>query len=70
LLIAATNQGIASCWVAGDKKPYCSQISNLFDVPDSLRLVSLVALGYPASDHAFKTIDKRNLKEIMHWGKF
>lgn len=70
LLIAATVYGIASCWVAGDKKPYCSQISNLLNVPASFKLVSLIALGYPESKKAFRTIDKRSLDEVIHWEKF
>ena len=70
MLIAATSLGIASCWVAGDKKPYCSQISNFLGVPTSFKLVSLIALGYPESEDAFKIKDKRSLKEIIHWEKF
>ena len=70
LLLAATAQGIASCWVAGDKKPYCSQISNLLNAPAALKLVSLIALGYPTSEKAFRTIDKRSLSDVIHWEKF
>ena len=70
MLIAATALGIASCWVAGDKKPYCSDISNLLDVPSTFKLVSIISLGYPESGEAFKIKDKRPLKELMHWEKF
>ncbi len=70
LLLAATAKGIASCWVAGDKKPYCTQITNLLKVPTTLKLVSLIALGYPTSEKVFRTIDKRSLSDVMHWEKF
>ena len=70
LLLAATAKGIASCWVAGDKKPYCSQISNLLNAPAALKLVSLIALGYPTSEKVFRTIDKRSLSDVIHWEKF
>lgn len=70
ILIAATSLGIGSCWVAGDKKTYCSQINSLLNVPQSLKLVSLIALGYPESENAFKTVEKRSLKEVLHWEGF
>ncbi len=70
ILIAATSLGIGSCWVAGDKKPYCSQINNLLNVPASFRLISLISLGYPVSEGAFKISEKRPLSDLIHWDKF
>lgn len=70
LLLSATGFGIGSCWVAGDKKPYCKVISNLLNVPATFKLVSLVALGYPKSKDIFRVTEKRPLKEIIHWEKF
>lgn len=70
ILLAATSLGIGSCWVAGDKKPYCSQVSNFLNVPTSFKLVSLIALGYPGSEDTFRIKDKRSLKELIHWEKF
>lgn len=70
MLLAATALGIASCWVAGDKKPYCSQISNLLNTPQTLKLISLVSLGYPESEKVFKVAGKRSLKDVLHWEKF
>src|SRR3989338_2400410 len=70
MLIAATALGIASCWVAGDKKPYCSQISNLLNVPAEFKLISLIALGYPEQKESFRLKDKRSLDGVMHWEKF
>lgn len=70
ILFAATALGIGSCWVAGDKKPYCGQVSELLGVPASFRLVSLIALGYPQAEGSFIIKDKRPLKEVIHWEKF
>ncbi|MCM8796383.1 MAG: nitroreductase family protein [Candidatus Omnitrophica bacterium] len=70
ILLAATEMGIASCWVAGDKKQYCNAVSALLGVPAEFNLVSLIALGYPVSPHAFKTAQKRSCREILHWEKF
>jgi len=70
ILLAATALGIGSCWVAGDKKPYCEQIGALLNVPKNFKLVSLIALGYPLSEGSLKIKEKRSLNELMHWEKF
>jgi nitroreductase len=70
LMLAAKALGICSCWVAGDKKPYAGELNLLFGVPGALKLVSIVALGYPSSDKVLPAVKKRNLAEVLHWGKF
>ena len=70
ILLAATALGIASCWVAGDKKPYCQQVIDLLGVPSTMKLISMVALGYPQEKDVFKKMPKRELKGILHWEKF
>ena len=70
ILLAATALGLGSCWVAGDKKTYCGQVSSLLNVPVSYKLVSLVALGYPEPLDSPSAVDKKILSEIIHWEKF
>jgi len=70
ILLAATALRIGSCWVAGDKKPYCEQVNSLLNAPLGMKLISLVALGYPQEKNAFKVAVKRKLKELIHWEKF
>lgn len=70
ILLAAASLGIGSCWVAGDKKPYCSEVSRLLGVAETFKLVSLIPLGYPKAQNAFKVAEKRNLREMLHWEKF
>ena len=70
ILNAAAALGIGSCWVAGDKKPYCSEIAQLLSAPPALKLVSLIALGYPQDKNSFRLVDKRPLNELLHWEKF
>ncbi len=68
MLIAATDLGIASCWVAGDKKTYTCRIKTLLKVPEEFKLVSMIALGFPSG----KIIphQKRPLKDVLHWETF
>lgn len=70
ILLAATALGIGSCWVAGDKKPYCNEVSALLNVPATFKLISLVALGYPQSERSFGVADRRAFEEVIHWEKF
>ena len=68
LLVAAHALGLASCWVAGDKKPYAPKVVESLGGPPSMRLVALVAVGWP--DGALPNPAKRPLNEVLHWEKF
>ena len=68
ILLAATGLGLGTCWVAGDKKPYVNEISELLSVPQDIRLVALIAVGY--SQGAVTPKAKRPLKEVLHWEKY
>ena len=70
ILLAATALGIGSCWVAGDKKPYSEEVKALLNAPQNIKLISLIALGYPQEKGAFNLSTKRQLKELIHWEKF
>jgi nitroreductase len=61
ILTAANAHGLATCWVAGDKKDYGKPIRELLHVPEGYTLVSLVACGY--SDEKPKK-DKKPLEEV------
>jgi nitroreductase len=70
ILLAATDLGVGSCWIAGDKKTYIPQIDLLLKVPQGFKLVSLIALGYPKDPAQLLVIDKRDLRQMIHWEKF
>ncbi|MCX5701206.1 MAG: nitroreductase family protein [Candidatus Omnitrophica bacterium] len=70
ILNAACAYGIGSCWIAGDKKPYCDEVIKILGVPVEFKLVSLISLGYPEDKNSFKLVDKKSLKEMLHWEKF
>jgi nitroreductase len=68
ILVAARALGLGSCWVAGDKKVYADIIRELVGVPTGYKLISLIAIGYPAEEPT--TIKKRSLDSVIHWEKF
>lgn len=69
MLVAACALGLGSCWVAGDKKAYAAKIVKLVGAPRGYKLISLVALGYPAADQPPQKA-KRKLDDVLHWEQF
>lgn len=67
ILNAARAHGLGSCWVAGDKKPYCSSMRDMLGLPVNYKLVSLVAIGYPATEN---NPPKKPLSEVLRWERF
>lgn len=67
IMLAATALGLATCWVAGDKKAYAPQVVAAVGAPPELKLVSLIAIGHAAET---PTPGKRALNEVVHWDKF
>lgn len=68
ILIAASAEGIGGCWVAGDKKEYAGRVSEILGVPDELKLVSLISLGWPRD--RVTSSRKRSLREVIHKERF
>ena len=68
MLVAASDLGVGSCWVAGDKKAYCQEIMNLLKIPAGYKVVSVIALGYPLKKT--NPLEKRPLKDVLHRNSF
>jgi nitroreductase len=68
LLVAAHALGLGACWVAGDKKPYAPAVAARLGAPPTVRLVALVAVGYP--EGAAPRPHKRSLEDVIHWERF
>ncbi len=68
ILLAATALNLGACWVAGDKKKYAGQISSILQVPENLKLVALIPVGYPLQ--ITEPREKRSLDTVIHWEKF
>jgi nitroreductase len=68
MLLAATALGIASCWIAGDKKEYGAKIVEALSAPAGFKLVSIVSLGYPKSKP--EPHSKKPVSQVIHWERF
>jgi len=67
MLVAARAHGVGTCWVAGDKKAYAPEVCRMLGAPEEYKLVSLIALGYPAEN---PQKPKRPLSDVLHWEKY
>ncbi len=67
ILLCAAGFGIGGCWVAADKKEYCSTAEEILKIPRQMKLFSLVALGYPKE---IPKVSKKPIAELIHKEKF
>ena len=67
ILVAATDLGIGTCWIAGDKKEYCAEVSKLLGAPEPMKLISLISVGWAVREP--KQRKRRTLSEVLHWEK-
>jgi len=68
ILLAATALGLASCWVAGDKKTYAGDILRHFNVPADYQLVAMLSIGFPHNPG--HPPPHRPLTQVLHWERF
>lgn len=60
LILAATSEGLATCWVAAFK---VSDVKSILNLPQGIEPVALTPLGYPL-DHPEPTY-RKPLEEIV-----
>lgn len=72
LILAATDVGLGTCWVAGFHE---EKLKKLLDIPRRIRIVALTPLGYPVAQKGIveritKTLlqskKRKTVKEIIH----
>lgn len=64
LILALYAYGYGSCWIAGNNKPYADDVRKLVNVPESYRLISIVAAGEADVD-GVSLVEKKNLKDLV-----
>lgn len=83
MCLAAWSKGIGSCWIISVDR---DRMRSLFQVPDSYRIDSVLALGYPAEapliedmkdsieywkdDEGRLHVPKRRLEDVIHFNRF
>jgi nitroreductase len=65
MTLAATDTGLATCWVCKFDAMKCSE---LFELPEGLEPIAMLPLGYPDDQPATERHNKRKpLDELVHW---
>ena len=65
MVLTAWDQGIGSCWIGAYNERETKQ---LLGIPDHLRVVSLLTLGYPDEEPGPKK--RKSLDEIVHYDRY
>ena len=68
ILVAANAYGLGTCWIAGDKKPYCETVRELLKVPEGYKLISIISLGHPEGE--VNAVSKKPVNELIHWNRY
>ena len=73
LILAATDLGLGTCWVAGFNE---TKLKELLEIPKRIRVIALTPLGYPVgkkgiveqiTKSVLKTNKRKSLDEIVHY---
>ncbi len=64
---AATAEGLGTCWIASFDP---SRVKRILNIPDRIDVVGLVAIGYPKDGLAKVKKDRKQLAEVIHYGKW
>jgi len=65
MILAATAEGLGTCWIAAYDE---ERVKKVLGIPDTLRVVCLTPIGYPAEVPAER--GRKSLKEITSWDRY
>ncbi len=66
LLLAATAEGLASCWIGWFNE---NKVKQALNIPDDYKVMGITALGYSVKPKGEIT-DRKPLDKIVHYEKF
>jgi nitroreductase len=65
MILAATNEGLATCWIGAFEE---KKVKEIINVPDDVRVVALTPIGYAAEKA--KDRGRKPLKEIVSYESY
>jgi nitroreductase len=66
MTLAAVEEGLGTCWIGAF---YEDKVKEILGIPQSIRVVALLPLGYPAQP-PYKPTPRKNLGEIVAYDKW
>ncbi|MBS7658822.1 MAG: nitroreductase family protein [Candidatus Bathyarchaeia archaeon] len=67
LLLAAHALGLGACWIGSYGSIWENKAKEILGIPNNLRLLSIVAIGYPAEK---PSSTRKSLESIIHLNKY
>ena len=64
ILLAAENEGVASCWISNFDPRLLRQVLNL---QENETIYSMTPLGYPKAGYQKKNKERKDLKDLVAW---
>ena len=66
LILAATAEGLATCWIGYFNE---EKVKNILEIPKKYRVMGLTPLGYSTKSKG-EVKDRKPLDKIIHWEKY
>ena len=63
MVLAAWEEGLGTCWIGAFRE---DEAKKALEIPDSVRIVAMTPLGYPAEEKSPVT-NRKQLKDIIHY---
>lgn len=67
LVLAATELGLGTCWIGWFNE---KAIRNILSIPRNIKIVALIALGYPKEELKPNKKERLTLDEILYWNRY
>jgi len=67
MTLAAVELGLGTCWIGSF---YEDQAKEVLGIPEEIRVVELLALGYPKLGETGRPKSRLAMDEILHWEKW
>jgi nitroreductase len=76
IVLAAWEQGLGTVWVGALKE---DKVRKALGIPENIKVVAMIPIGYPADKEGVRqklirkavgSDNRKELKEIVHWGKW
>lgn len=67
ICLAATDAGLGTCWVCNFDAEILSQGLN---IPQNYEPIAIIPIGYPADDTTIPTKNRKEIEDIIKWGRF
>lgn len=67
ITLQAVEEGLGTCWIGAF---YAEQVREILGIPEDIKIVELLTMGYPAEDLIEKPKNRMSINEIVKWERW